>query len=270
MRDILVHMDGTEQNKVRVEAAAQLAQWYDAHLTGLFVLADPFIPIYDAAQLPPEFYEEQETLDRQQAEAAENMFRGIAGPTGVSTEWRVDQGTKADVVARHAHYCDLVIAGQRNPEQPAGGDVPDGLLLSIGRPILILPYVSQSADIGKRIMVAWNASPQATRAVHDAIPFMSQAGHVDVIAVNPDGSHGEIPCADISLHLARHGIKCEAQSITVNDIGVADMLLSRAADQSADMIVMGAYGHARWREWVFGGVTAHMLGHMTIPVLMAH
>ena len=265
-----MHMDGTEQNKVRVELAAQLAQQYEAHLTGLFVLTDPFIPIYDAAQLPPEFYEEQETLDKQRAETAENMFRGIAGPTGVSAEWRVDQGPKADVVARHAHYCDLVIAGQRNPDQPAGGDVPDGLLLSIGRPILILPYVSQSADIGKRIMIAWNASPQATRAVHDAIPIMSQADHVDVIAINPNGGHGEIPCADISLHLTRHGIKCEAQSITVNDIGVADMLLSRAADQSADMIVMGAYGHARWREWVFGGVTAHMLDHMTVPVLMAH
>jgi nucleotide-binding universal stress UspA family protein len=151
--------------------------------------------------------------------------------------------------------------------------MPDRMILSLGRPVLVIPNVGEYPVIGERIMVAWDGSRFATRAVNDAIPFMSSAKHVSVITVNfecNDERQCELPGADICLHLARHGIKAEAGHISAHDSDEGDALLSQAANQGADLLVMGAYGHARWREIVLGGVTRHMLQHMTIPVLMSH
>ena len=122
-------------------------------------------------------------------------------------------------------------------------------------------------------MVAWDASRLATRAVNDALPILRKASKVHLLAINPEGGregHGDVPGADIGLHLARHGVKAEASSIHAEDLEAGDALLSRAADFGADLIVMGAYGHSRWRELVLGGVTRHLLNHMTAPVFMSH
>jgi nucleotide-binding universal stress UspA family protein len=225
------------------------------------------------AQLPPEYIEQQTANAEEEAKKAELNFYDIVKKADVAHEWRKADGAAVDVIRLHSKYCDLLILGQRNPNAANHfGDLPDGVVLTVGRPVLIIPYSTKIRNIGARVMVGWDASAQAARAVHDAIPLISGAEKVDIIAINPNGSveHGDTPCADISLHLARHGIKAEAQSITVNDIGIADILLSRAADKGVDLFVMGAYGHSRWRELVLGGVTAHMLDHMTMPVLMAH
>jgi nucleotide-binding universal stress UspA family protein len=122
-------------------------------------------------------------------------------------------------------------------------------------------------------MVAWNARSEAVRAVNDALPLLEQAEQVDVLAINPppgEAGDGDIPAADICLHLARQGVKAEAQSAQAKDIDVGDLLLSRAVEENVDLIVMGAYGHSRWRETVLGGATKHVLEHMTIPVFMSH
>jgi nucleotide-binding universal stress UspA family protein len=127
--------------------------------------------------------------------------------------------------------------------------------------------------MGNRIVVAWSGSRESVRAVSDAMPFLRRAKEVIVLAINPrhgpDG-HGDIPAADISLHLARHGVRADAQDITTDQIEVGDVLLSRAADESADLVVMGAYGHSRFRELILGGATRHLLQHMTVPILMSH
>ncbi len=277
-KDILVHVDSSEQSRARLEIAVKIAEQQEAHLTGLYILPNLYIPaLPDMAQLPPEYIEQQTEMNEEEARKAELIFYEVVKNTGVAHEWRKAEGAPVDVIRLHARYSDLLILGQRNPNSADHfGDLPDGVILTAGRPVLIIPYSTSIKNIGERIMVGWDSSAQSTRAVHDALPLMSGAKKVDIIAVNPENhggsseDRGEQPCADISLHLARHGINVEAHSITVNDIGIADILLSRAADKGIDLFVMGAYGHSRWRELVLGGVTAHMLDHMTMPVLMAH
>jgi nucleotide-binding universal stress UspA family protein len=273
-KDILVHVDEAGASRKRIRVAAQLAARHDAHLTGLHPMPEPFVPaIEDCAHLTAGYIEEQIAFAKYTADAAHACFREEAEKAGIAFEWHQEQGYPGEIVRTHARYCDLLVLGQHDPHANHNdGDLPVSALLSVGRPVLIIPYAGDFESLGARVMVGWDSSSQASRAVHDALPLISQASHVDIIAVNPEssGNHGEFPCADISLHLARHGIDAEAQSIAVTDIGVADILLSRAADKGIVLFVMGAYGHSRWRELVLGGVTAEMLEHMTVPVLMAH
>ncbi len=145
--------------------------------------------------------------------------------------------------------------------------------MTSGRPVLVVPYIGPGKSVATHVLVGWNASREATRAVNDAIPLLQRAKKVTVLAVDPEGGtegHGEVPSADISLHLARHGIKVEAAQTVTGDIDVGDALLSRASDLGADLIVVGAYGHSRMREFILGGVTRHLLQHMTVPILISH
>ncbi len=122
-------------------------------------------------------------------------------------------------------------------------------------------------------MVAWDASREAARAVSDALPILERASSVAVVSVNPrsrDFGHGDVPGADIALHLARHGVKVDVQRIETRDLDVGNALLSHVASESADLLVMGGYGHSRLREMVLGGATRTILGEMTVPVLMSH
>ncbi len=137
----------------------------------------------------------------------------------------------------------------------------------------MIPYTGTYPRIGRRVLVAWNASREATRAVTDAMPFLEHAGLVTVLTANArttDMGHGDLPGADIALHLARHGVRAEAAPTHSGDVDVGEWLLSRAADLEVDLMVMGAYGHSRLRELVMGGATRSILQHMTVPVLFSH
>ena len=218
--------------------------------------------------------EAQGKASREAAEAAEAEYNEIINSVGTTGDWRVAEGDEVEQLTLHGRYVDLVVIGQTDPDDDTGkGNLTDRLVLSIGRSALVIPYIGASLPIGKRVLVAWDANRQAARAVQDSLPILEHADQVMVLAVNPKGGiggHGEIPCADICLHLARHGVNAEAQSITAHDVEIGDMILSRISDESIDLLVMGAYGHARLRELVLGGVTRHILGHMTIPALMSH
>jgi nucleotide-binding universal stress UspA family protein len=147
------------------------------------------------------------------------------------------------------------------------------VMLASGRPVLAIPYAGQFEQIGERVLVAWNASREATRAVNDALPLLMGAKAVTILAVNPKHGiegHGDVPAADIALHLARHGVKAEAAHTIAKDISEGDALLSYAADLGADLIVAGGYGHSRAREMVFGGATRTLLQEMTVPMLLSH
>jgi nucleotide-binding universal stress UspA family protein len=146
-------------------------------------------------------------------------------------------------------------------------------LLYCGGPVMIVPYMGPAATFGERVIVAWDASREAARAVNDALPLLKRAKQVGVVSVNPRPwpfAHGEEPGADIGLHLARHGVKVEVQRVEGRDIDTANAILSHVADRSADLLVMGGYGHSRLRELVLGGVTRTILTEMIVPVLMSH
>jgi nucleotide-binding universal stress UspA family protein len=175
----------------------------------------------------------------------------------------------------HARYADLVVLGQVDPDEPPyiGSHLPEEVVLASGRPLLVVPHAWAPGPLGERVLVAWDASREAARAVNDAMPILEQAASVLVVSINPKSTplgHGELPGADIALHLARHDIDVEVRSIEFDRMDVGEALLSLAADGARDLLVMGAYAHSRIRELVLGGATRTVLERMTLPVLMAH
>ena len=182
------------------------------------------------------------------------------------------EGDAAAVVGLNARYADLTVVGQANPDDPQNypnPGLPAEVALDAGRPVLVVPYVGAAHEVGRNVLVAWNGSREASRAVHDALPLLQAAEQVSVLGINPvDTRH--IAGFDISAQLARHGVEIEASKTVSSDVSVGDVLLSRAADLDADLIVMGAYGHSRLRELVLGGATRLILATMTMPVFMAH
>jgi len=277
IKDMALHVDDGKACADRIACAAALAVRHNAHLTGVYVMAPAYIPPYVAAEVGSQVYEAQERMAQEGMKKAKAAFEEAAKSAGVnSTEWRSETGYADEIVAMHARYADLLVVGQRDPEEerPAGTyEIVEQAVLNSGRPVLVVPYAGKFTKPPERVMVAWNASREAARAVNDALPLLQDAKTVQVLAINPkqgpDG-HGDIPGADISLHLARHGVKAEASHVAAEDIEVGDMLLSRASDFSADLIVMGGYGQSRLRELVMGGASRTLLRHMTAPVLMAH
>lgn len=162
---------------------------------------------------------------------------------------------------------------QAAPELTATpSDLPEAVALTTGRPVLVLPFIGAKPP-GKVVLLCWNASREAARAAADALPFLKAAQKVIVLVVNPTTSaegHGAEPGADVAAWLARHGVQITVQRDVAPDADVGGVILSRAADQGADLIVMGIYGHSRMREMVLGGASRTLLASMTVPVFMSH
>jgi len=274
-QDIIVHIDDGEAMPGRLSMALALAERFGAHLTGIYVDPGLALPTLIDVPISPGLVEALEDEHRERCERAEQQFKKSLEASTVSGTWRLAQGELANTLSRHARYADLVILGQEgaDDQKVVVGGLPDSVVLGCGRPALLVPYVGATTPPGKHVIVAWNGSREAARAVNDALPFLVAADAVDVMCVNPARSEeddADLPGADLCLHLARHGVKAEAQELVASDLDVGDLLLSRAADRGADLIVMGAYGHARWREVVLGGVTRQLLDQMTVPVFMSH
>jgi nucleotide-binding universal stress UspA family protein len=283
LKDILVCLDSTEPGERRLALAAELARLHRAHLTGLYVVEplqltgyfSPAISGYvDVAAM--------ETLDTRHRELAraraaeiELRFNEACRLADVTGEWRLVEGDAAYLGVQHGRHADLVVVGQIDPENPpptGAARLPDQVALASGRPALVVPYAGRFGTIGTRVLVAWNRSRESARALNDALSLLQRAESVTVLTVNPeqgDGA-GDLPGADIALHLARHGVKAEASYTVAEDIDVGSVLLSRAADLGVDLLVMGCYGHSRMRELILGGATREILRHMTVPVLMSH
>jgi nucleotide-binding universal stress UspA family protein len=278
-KDLLVGLDSDASARERIEIAAALAERFAAHLVGLYPLPMPEAPrhfgYYDPALLNP-FFEELRARARDAADKTREVFEHIASLHGVSAEWReIPEGADADP-AVHARYADLAILGQLDPDSGEPDMIrprPEQVTLASGRPILVVPYAGNFPNLGRRVVIGWNASREAARAVNDAMPLLTAAEIVSILTIDPrEGprAHGELPGADISLHLARHGVKAEIERAVSPDLPVGEALLSRAADLGADLLVMGAYGHSRARELLLGGATRSLLRSMTLPVLMSH
>jgi nucleotide-binding universal stress UspA family protein len=280
-KDILVALDVAPPARGRIELAAALAERFDAHLIGLHTSAAEmprrggYFDYFDHSLLDP-LYRDFEVKMRAEAEAARSLFEDIAKRRGVSSEWRGASGYPSETTALHGRYVDLIVLGQLDPDDtqaPLFRPLPAEVAFAVGRPILVVPYAGSWTQIGRRVLVGWDASREATRTINDAMPLLVGAEAVTILAIDPaDGpaGHGEIPGADIALHLARHGVNATTERTVSAGIGAGNTLLSRAGDLGADLLVMGAYGHSRVRELLLGGTTRTILKSMTLPVLMAH
>jgi len=276
-KNLLVLIDQTKANAGRLKAAIDLARAKEAHLTGLYVINEPALPGFVRGQIPQETIEARRAGDLEAARAANGAFLAIADREGIQADARIARAEDHEVaalIARHARYADLIVAGQADPDElgPGGRHMVEQLTLSAGRPVLAIPFIGTERAIGRIVTVAWDAGREAARAVADGMPFLENADEVHVLIVNPTSGindHGEEPGADIALSLARHGIKAEARVISAPDIDEGDAILSWLADSGSDLLVMGLYGHARLLELVLGGVSRRILESMTVPVLMA-
>lgn len=275
LSDVLVHVDTDASSAARIDLAVALAARHHAHLTGLHVMVRPTLPGFVEAEIPESVRELQRTHLYQTAARAESLFHERARRQEGPREWRAREADAlAPSIMLDARYADLTVVAQGLDTDGGSADLarlPEELVLGVGRPVLIVPRYGTFPIVGERVLVAWNGSREATRAVNDALPILTQAESVTVLSVDPEGEPGHrLPGAEIALHLARHGVKAEAASTRSADIGVGDVLLSYAADLGADLLVMGAYGHSRLREMVLGGATRQILREMTVPVLMSH
>jgi len=276
-KTVLLHLDGGERDDMRLDMAMKLAAFDRAHLIALRIiprLAYPVFGDYAFGAAAAVAEAERKYLDNAQedAERLRERIERRAEQEGVAFEWRLEYGFAEDILPVHARYADLTIMGQTDPDtenavQARG--VPVQTVTVSGRPVLVVPYAGDFETLGKRPLIAWDGGREATRAVHDAMPFLKRAERVFVLSINPP-SEDHIAGFDIAAQLARHGVNAEAMRTVASDVSTGDVLLSECASMGADMIVMGAYGHSRFREFVLGGVSQLVLETMTVPVFMAH
>jgi len=275
-KTILVHCDASRSIGSRLAAAATVAQRFEARLIGLHA-REPFEVVsfveggMALGALMDAYRAGCEAAEKTAISAYDKATKGRNFPA----EWRVTEAFSDDALAVSARYADLLVVGQADPDDPAGGrnDLPEAMAFATGRPVLVVPHVGAHQSVGKTVMLCWNSSRESARAAADALPFLQAADKVIVLVVDPEVSadgHGQEPGADVATWLARHGVKVVVQRDVAADAAVAEIILSRAADHDVDLIVMGIYGHSRLREMVLGGVSRTLLSSMTVPVLMSH
>src|ERR1700694_1316314 len=278
LKNIGVFVDATPEGEKRIDYAATLARQCGAHLAGIHVVSavrpehhsDYYVIGEKAIRASLAW---QKAADDAAATDVRQGFEAISAKHDLSSEFRVIRrgGPNEDLILSSLHS-DLVVIGQRELHELPGYVSPERLLLASGAPILVVPSGWKSEPIGNNILVGWNASREARRAVADALPFLIAAASVPLLVVDSNeraDRHGEEPGADIALYLARHGARVEVEQLSSRGSPVADIILSCAADHGADLIVIGAYSHPRSVEMVFGGVTRTLLREASIPVLMS-
>jgi nucleotide-binding universal stress UspA family protein len=274
IKDIIVNL-GLGERDPAGDFAISVADAFGAHVLGMAFVYDPIIPGSVMGGIPPQFIEAQRAESEKAVRGAIARFEQAAKRVGVSYETRSVNASiagAAERLGRLARRFDLAIVGQPDRDRTGPVEVVDeGVLFDSGRPVIFVPYIQKAGLKLDRVMICWDGSRAATRAVADALPFLQKAKQVEIVMVaSKSGKNDEVPGADLGQHLARHGLKVEVKRITSPDIDITSTILSYAADSSADMIVMGGYGHSRLREFILGGVTRGILETMTVPALMSH
>jgi len=274
-RDILVLAEGRPDDAGTIEYSARLASEFGAHLTGAFPF--PSFPaegpaafaIGSAVRNALQVYYGEVAL---QEVAAQTLFERVASAAGLAAEWRTLRAPLTEEFATHSRYSDLTVLSRRRPIEGATRlSLAHSVVFASGRPVILLPP-TPPRTIARRVLVGWNASREATRAVSDALPFLVRAEAVQVLIVDPDPSfagHGPEPGVDLARHLARHDVRVDVRVVDSGSAKTGSTLLTRASAFRADLIVMGAYGHSRLTEFVFGGVTRTALYEADLPVFLS-
>jgi nucleotide-binding universal stress UspA family protein len=275
IKDIIVNLSVGDRPGPVGDYAISVAAAFEAHLSAIAFVYDPIVPVSGAGYIPADVIEMQERENAAASKAALDGFTAASTRAGITAEPLTLSASLAGVGDQFSHLArrfDLAIVGQAEPERSAVEEViSEATLFESGRPVIMVPYIQKDPLKLDRVMVCWDGSRAATRAIADAMPFLKKAGQVEIVIVsNEHGKRDEIEGADMAQHLARHGLKVEVKRTVLGDINVADVILSHAADAGADFIVMGGYGHSRLREFVLGGVTRSIFRSMTAPVLMSH
>ena len=275
IRDIQVHVDNDRACTKRVDFAVNLAEKINAHLTGVYVSKSYPMPSYDMFPVTADVVEAFDVMLTNKISQARKTFDQSVGPNNAAISWKEVRGSFCYELASQSRYSDLLILGQPDPDdiESLNNGLADEVILTSGRPCLVVPYSCQKVDFGQSPLIAWDGSSEASRAVHDAMPLLKLAGKATILIIDPEKSDtdfGDLPGAMISEHLARHDIDVNIQVSRNSAESTGDTILAFAESHSHDLVVMGAYGHSRWREIILGGATHSIIKHLKVPVLMSH
>ncbi len=275
IKDIVVNLTpGTENDPAR-RYAISLAEAFDAHVTGVAFAYDPAWPpsITDmvGGDIVSSLIEETRAKARKVAES----FEAAAAVSNLSVQTLTPEASlagAAETFANLARSYDLAVLKQsESDEDVTSQTLIEAALFNSGRPVLIVPYIQKDGFSIKRVLVCWDGSRAAARAVADSLPLIARANNVQVLTVvTGKFEENDVSGADIAEHLARYKLRTELARLPAADIDVASAILSHAADVNADLIVMGGFAHSRLREFVLGGATRSILQSMTVPTLMSH
>ena len=267
LKNVLVHLDQDERTSERLKLAVAIAKEHGARLVGVFAQRSRAMRVGVVTSWPtPEF--------TQACEHSKNLF--AAATTALAqAEWRfVNRGSHGEIlrvftdIARHS---DLVIMGQHeHGKESVHDDLTSEVLVGCGRPVLIIPYVGTFDTVGKCPLIAWNNAPEAARALNDALPLMQGCELAHLLSIAARQEDGEASCTEVERHLGTHGIAIRPDVFVVQDFGIMDMVLNRASDRGADLLVMGAHANMGFPFESRGTGTRYILQHMTLPVLMAN
>ncbi|MDR3382969.1 MAG: universal stress protein [Cupriavidus basilensis] len=272
-RDLLVHVDGSESGRRRVQFAADLAGSTGARLSGIHVTPPPEVPpLYKPTRVEEVAAHLSSQLALQAAEAAA-VFRAEVSGRQADTCWFEATGDVVQGIRDRARYADLVIVGQYEWQgSPETHPLPIGhsVVVRCGRPVLVVPAAVQLGSLAN-VAVAWDGSREAVRAVHDALPLLRLARSVRVVTNSPESTeNGDDDAESLLTHLCRHGVAVDADVLRLGSAPAHHALRKQIEQGPYDLLVMGGYSHPMWMELVFGGVTESILLSLKIPVLVSH
>jgi nucleotide-binding universal stress UspA family protein len=273
-KDILVVIDNAASVARRLAPAAALAKRFDARLTGFSATGLPAATSFGDLASGAQLVDAYMAARRDEAVKAEAAFRQELGRLQLAGDWIWREADITESVTSVGRLFDLVVLGQTDPdaESPVPRVLPEDVVQVLGRPVLVVPYVGDFTGFN-HVMIAWNGTREAARALYDAMFIIERADAVTVIEIDSPSGAGAPPshlAEDVVGALKRRGIEAVAESTVTDGTPVADIILSRAADLTADLIVMGAYSHSRLRELMLGGTSRSIFQEMTVPVLMSH
>jgi nucleotide-binding universal stress UspA family protein len=275
LKDIVVNLTGAAPQEFAADYAISLAQLFEAHIAGVGFIYEPVIPGTVLGGIPTDLIEAQREENTKAAKAATNRFEAAAASAGLSAEVRILDASvagAADLFGRIARRFDLAVVGQARPKEGASEELLiEGALFESGRPVVVVPFVQTKGVSLERVLVCWDGSRPATRAIADALPILRRAKAIDIVAVSGErGKGSELVGTNMARHLARHGLDVALKRVSSGDVDVPSAIRAQVAETGADFMVMGGYGHSRLREFILGGVTRTILTSSTIPVLMSH
>lgn len=277
-KTILVSLNEVGRLDELVAAAVSLARDTGAHVSGLYVI--PAVQVYPSVgfEAAPQVFEGNRTFFKDNAARVKQAFEAAMQREGLAHDFhQIDSRTPviAEEVLAAGRCADLLVVSATNPDEITGveRDFVEQLIMSAGRPVIVLPYQGNAAISLGEIIVGWNGGREAARAAFDALPLLKKAGKVRIVWIDPQKEpslRGSVAGADLAETLARHGVKAEAQGYPTDGQDEGQALLRCADDTGAGLVVMGAYGHSRLAEFIFGGATRFVLTRMSRPILMSH
>jgi nucleotide-binding universal stress UspA family protein len=275
IKDIVVNLTGGHPQDFASAYAISLAAGFGAHLAGIGFIYEPVIPGSLLGGLPSDLIEAQRQENSRTTKEAIARFESAAKAAGISAETRTLDASIAgapDLFGRITRRFDLAVVGQARREQGASEELMiEGALFGSGRPLIVVPHAHKQGLKLDRIIICWDGSRPAARAIADSLPFLERAKSIDIVVVTGErDKSGEITGTNMRRHLGRHGLEVEIKHLTGGGVGVQNAILARAADNGTNFLIMGGYGHSRLREFILGGVTRSILSAMTVPVLMSH